>query len=436
MDIFSRLMAAKTAADEGRHAEALAEYLWYHDNALTAGRGQAGVRLSYALNYWWELAQDYAPARLALETVRNDKATRLLAGDGDRLLFHDVVAIDRTMDNEAATVALFAELAARDPALARSVFDTALPALVATQNFALAAPFFDGPALWLAGQSDNFNRMIAIGREKGAQPHYFEGAVHYHSSQVKRMLAMLTGLGRASEIDAVMTQVIDAIVDAGAREDVRRALAEQVNHKEGMQMQLSVGIFVFDDVEVLDFAGPYEVFTTASRVSRKLYSERPEPFRVSLVGANGKAVRARAGLQVQPDHGYDDHPPINVLIVPGGVVTAALDDAAALDWIARAAATAQLTASVCTGAFLLAKAGLLKDKAVTTHWEDIADLKAMFPGLDVRDGLRWVDEGAIVSSAGISAGIDMSLHLVERLAGRALAEATARQMEFDWTENR
>jgi transcriptional regulator GlxA family with amidase domain len=94
-----------------------------------------------------------------------------------------------------------------------------------------------------------------------------------------------------------------------------------------------------------------------------------------------------------------------------------------------------LVASICTGAFLLAKAGVLDGKAVTTHWEDIDDLKAMFPGLDVRTGQRWVDEGTVVTSAGISAGIDMSLHLVERLAGRALAERTARQMEFDWTEN-
>jgi transcriptional regulator GlxA family with amidase domain len=90
---------------------------------------------------------------------------------------------------------------------------------------------------------------------------------------------------------------------------------------------------------------------------------------------------------------------------------------------------------VCTGAFLLAQARLVAGKAVTTHWEDIDDLKAMFPGLDVRTGVRWVDEGAIVTSAGISAGIDMSLHLVERLGGRALAERTARQLDVDWVEN-
>jgi putative intracellular protease/amidase len=432
---YDRLTAAKAAADEGRHAEALEEYLWYHDNALTAGRGQGGVRLSYALMFWWDLAQVHAPARQAMEAVRRDKATRLAAGDGDRSLFLDVVSIDRTMENQAATCELLAELAASDPALAQSCFDMALPALVATGNFALAGRFVGDPQPWLKAQSDSFNQIIKIGRWKTAPAHYFEEGALYHLSHVRLMLTVLTGLGRTAELDAIKAQVVDAITDDGARDHFRRALAGQDSHDKGTQMQLSVGIFVFDQVEVLDFAGPYEVFTTASRVSRKLHPERPEPFQVSLVGAGGTAVRARAGLLVQPDHGYDDHGPIDVLIVPGGVVTAALDDSATLAWIGRAAAAAQLTASVCTGAFLLARAGLLNGKAVTTHWEDIDDLKAMFPGLEVRAGLRWVDEGAIVSSAGISAGIDMSLHLVERLAGRALAEATARQMEFDWTEN-
>ncbi|HEV7814636.1 MAG TPA: DJ-1/PfpI family protein [Janthinobacterium sp.] len=200
-------------------------------------------------------------------------------------------------------------------------------------------------------------------------------------------------------------------------------------------MPYTVGIFVFDNVEVLDFAGPYEVFTTASRVSRRLYPALPEPFSVVTVGAGAAAVRARAGLLVQPDHGFEDHAPLGVLIVPGGVVARELEKPQVLAWIGAAAAAAQLTASVCTGAFLLARAGLLEGKAATTHWEDIADLRAMFPGLAVHSGVRWVDQGDIVSSAGISAGIDMSLHLVERLAGRELALATARQMEFDWTEN-
>jgi len=104
-------------------------------------------------------------------------------------------------------------------------------------------------------------------------------------------------------------------------------------------------------------------------------------------------------------------------------------------WVRKRAAKARRTASVCTGAFLLAASGVVTDDAVTTHWEDIAELRERFPSLDVREGVRWVDNGRIVSSAGISAGIDMSLHLVERLAGLELAERTARQMDYEWNRS-
>jgi transcriptional regulator GlxA family with amidase domain len=198
---------------------------------------------------------------------------------------------------------------------------------------------------------------------------------------------------------------------------------------------LTVGIFLFDYVEVLDFAGPYEVLTTASRVFRRSAPAAPDPFSVCTIAATNSPVRARAGLLVTPDFSLEEHPLLDVLIVPGGEVTAELANASVVQWIAGVARRTTLTASVCTGAFLLAKAGLLDNRVVTTHWEDLADLQAMFPALTVRSGVRWVDEGAVVSSAGISAGIDMSLHLVERLAGRDLALTTARQMDFDWTEN-
>jgi len=197
----------------------------------------------------------------------------------------------------------------------------------------------------------------------------------------------------------------------------------------------TVGIFVFNDVEVLDFAGPYEVFTTASRVYKRGLTDASDPFTVFTVGKARDPVRARAGLSVFPDYGFDRHPDIDLLLIPGGIVTAQLEEIDVIRWIARTAGRARLTASICTGAFLLAKAGLLDGKSATTHWEDVADLRTMFPSVTVLEQLRWVDEGTIVSSAGISAGIDMSLHLVERLVDRQLAERTARQMEFDWTEN-
>ena len=146
-------------------------------------------------------------------------------------------------------------------------------------------------------------------------------------------------------------------------------------------------------------------------------------------------MRARAGLSVFPDYDFSHHPEINLLIIPGGVVTAELARHEVIQWIINTSKQSKLTASVCTGAFLLAQAGLLDGKLATTHWEDIEELKSMFPSVKVQTNQRWVDEGKLITSAGISAGIDMSLHLVERLAGRALAARTARQLDFDWTEN-
>ncbi|MDP9990868.1 transcriptional regulator GlxA family with amidase domain [Variovorax boronicumulans] len=200
---------------------------------------------------------------------------------------------------------------------------------------------------------------------------------------------------------------------------------------------LRVLILAYDGVEALDFAGPFEVFTTASRVSQRMQPGTAAPFEVASVALTppGRPVQARAGLQLLADHTIESNPVADVLIVPGGVVDAPMASPETLRWIADCAAGAQLVASVCTGVFLLAKSGVVTQEAVTTHWEDIADLRAQFPKLDVRDDVRWVDTGRIVSSAGISAGIDMSLHLVERLAGRALAERTARQMDYAWTHN-
>lgn len=197
-----------------------------------------------------------------------------------------------------------------------------------------------------------------------------------------------------------------------------------------------VAILLYPDVEVLDFAGPYEVFTTASRMALRLAPASPPPFEVCTVARQAGPVRARAGMQALADHGLDSHPAIDLLLVPGGVVDALLADAATLGWLARQAPQAEITASVCTGVFLLAAAGLLAPGTpVATHWEDIDDLRRAHPGLNVLPQRRYGDQGQIVSSAGISAGIDMSLHLVARLAGMALAERTARQMDVVWTRD-
>ncbi|HMW16854.1 MAG TPA: DJ-1/PfpI family protein [Accumulibacter sp.] len=197
-------------------------------------------------------------------------------------------------------------------------------------------------------------------------------------------------------------------------------------------MTLSVAVYIFPEVEVLDFAGPFEVFTTASRVFGRRHPGEPAPFTVFTVAQSLQPVRARAGLSVVPDFAIRSCPTPDVLLIPGGVVDQELRDSALIAWVAENARNAVITASVCTGSFILAKAGLLTGRSATTHWEDLADFRAAFPEVIVRDGVRWVDEGSIVSSAGIAAGIDMSLHLVARLAGEDLAQATARQMDVPY----
>jgi transcriptional regulator GlxA family with amidase domain len=199
-----------------------------------------------------------------------------------------------------------------------------------------------------------------------------------------------------------------------------------------MYMTFNVGIYLFNDIEVLDFAGPFEVFSTASRVKTRLDPDSDDLFNVFTIGETMAAIHARGGLRVVPKYTISEHPPIHLLIIPGGIVTAELEKAHVVEWIAACSEKTEITASVCTGAFLLAKAGLLNAKCATTHWEDITDLRTMFPDLDVKSNVRWVDEGHVVTSAGISAGIGMSLHLVSRLANEDLAVRTARQMEFDW----
>ena len=193
---------------------------------------------------------------------------------------------------------------------------------------------------------------------------------------------------------------------------------------------MNIGIYIYDDVEVLDFSGPFEVFSTASRVSKM-----PNLFNVFLIGETGKTVTARGVYEVNPTYGISDHPSIDVLIVVVGVHTGEMKKPLVLKWITEVSKKAKFIASVCTGAFLLAEAGVLSNHTVTTHWEDIPDLRKSYPKLEVLENQRWVDEGNIITSGGISAGIDMSLHLVNKTHSLELAEKTAKQMEFDWTKS-
>lgn len=198
---------------------------------------------------------------------------------------------------------------------------------------------------------------------------------------------------------------------------------------------MNVGIYLYNEVEVLDFAGPFEVFSTASRVHARRSPESDRLFNVFTVAEEQNPVIARGGLRIVPGYGISEHPEIDVLVIPGGIVTDELAKDPVVSWIRKSSEMAEITASVCTGAFLLAKAGLLKSRRATTHWENIDDFISMFPDIEIQRDVRWVDEGRIVTSAGISAGIDMSLHVVSRAADENLAVLTAKQMEFDWTKN-
>ncbi|WP_155297563.1 DJ-1/PfpI family protein [Deinococcus kurensis] len=196
-------------------------------------------------------------------------------------------------------------------------------------------------------------------------------------------------------------------------------------------MTRTVGILIFDGIEVLDLGGPFEVLSVATRLAGR--DGEAAPFQPVLIGASGAPAVGRGGFRVLPHATLDDHPPLHVLIVPGGVMDAPLADPHVRAWVRAQAARVEVLASICTGAFLLASEGLLDGLRVTTHWEDQADLQAQFPALTVVPDVAWVDAGAVVTSGGISAGIDMTLHLVGRLHSHALAERTARQMEFRWT---
>ena len=194
----------------------------------------------------------------------------------------------------------------------------------------------------------------------------------------------------------------------------------------------SVGIFLFPEVEVLDFAGPYEVFSR-TRLLPGIQSRRSDesaPFRVFTVAASTAAVIATGGLRVLPDFDFRSAPPIDLLVVPGGFGTRALlEDATALDWIRKTAASAQRVTSVCTGSLLLARAGLLASRRATTHWGALELLKTVDPTIHVEPGLRVVDDG-IITSAGVAAGIDMALSLVEAMHGRTVADETAKYIEY------
>jgi transcriptional regulator GlxA family with amidase domain len=191
-------------------------------------------------------------------------------------------------------------------------------------------------------------------------------------------------------------------------------------------MGYRTAILLFDEVEVLDFAGPFEVFSVTGR-RRKL-----EPFDVYTVAERAGPVMARNGLSVNPRHAFATCPPPDILVVPGGYGTRReMKNPVVLEWVTRMAPGCDLILSVCTGALVLGAAGLLDDLEATTHFMAFDALAAVAPGAAIRRDARVVDNGHVILSAGVSAGIDMALHVVARLLGPDVARETAQYMEYD-----
>jgi transcriptional regulator GlxA family with amidase domain len=191
----------------------------------------------------------------------------------------------------------------------------------------------------------------------------------------------------------------------------------------------TVGYLLFEGVQLMDVAGPYDVLGRA-RLPQKNDSESAL-FHNVTIAENSIALGAENGLTFTPEYTFENHPPLDILVVPGGPGMAEQRrNRRVIGWIASASKSAEITAGVCTGAFLLAEAGLLHHKRATTYWQRLSDLSHEYPDINVIQNVRFVDEGHIVTSAGISAGIDMALNLVLRLHGPEIAGWSARRIEY------
>lgn len=187
-----------------------------------------------------------------------------------------------------------------------------------------------------------------------------------------------------------------------------------------------IGIVLFDGVEELDAVGPWEVLASWTR------AHPDDGWSVATVSREGTPVTAAKGLVLQPDYSYATLPPLAVLVYPGGQGTRPqLHDDAQLAWVREQRAGVPLMTSVCTGSLVYAAAGLLGGRPATTHWHSLDLLRELDPSIQVRPDDRFVDDGDIVTSAGVSAGIDMALHLVARLAGVDRAREVRRGIQYD-----
>ena len=208
-----------------------------------------------------------------------------------------------------------------------------------------------------------------------------------------------------------------------------------VSDKDRKQLPITVGILIFEQVEVLDVAGPFEVFSVA-RLNEERRSIEPSPFRILLLGKTLDQVTAVGGMRLIPDVTFDNCPELDLLIIPGGWGTRiGINDVKFLNMIADRVAHTKLTASVCTGSSLLGRARLLDGREATTHWRAFDFLRKASPMVKIRKDVRFTLAEPIFTSAGVSAGIDLALLIVSHFFGTEIGVATARQMEYPYPQN-
>lgn len=234
---------------------------------------------------------------------------------------------------------------------------------------------------------------------------------------------MIPGVGRSSSLSRLIGLAV-VLCAASAATPIATAAEETSRYTR------RVAVVVYDGVELLDFAGPGEVFQVAGGFGA---SGEARAFEVYTVGPSRQPIVSQGFVRVVPQYGFAEAPMPDVLVLPGGSSGRVSGDPEFLAWAKRASEGAEITLTVCTGAFILGEAGLLDGREATTWYNAVDRLAQRFPAVRAQHGRRFVDSGTVVTTAGVSAGIDGSLHVVARLFGRRVADATARYMEYHWS---
>jgi putative intracellular protease/amidase len=276
-----------------------------------------------------------------------------------------------------------------------------------------AASADDGSVSWVrrvAGPSDAFDST-------GGTVSSPDGSIVYLAMSSGATLVTIAYTATTGERHSKRGAAMAITVDGTAPVSLTRAVAADSKQ---------IGILVFPDVEELDVVGPWEVLSFWTR------NHPADGYTVTTLSKSGGLVECAKGLVVQSHYSYEDAPALDVLVYPGGQGTRPqLHDDAQLDWVRRQREIVPMMTSVCTGSLVYAAAGLLANRPATTHWAALDQLSDLDPTIEVRPNDRFVDDGDMVTSAGVSAGIDMALHLVRRLAGQETAKSVRRGIQYD-----